>query len=315
MSKKQEGQLDNFYTNQKLPLAIRALRFYFKHLGWIAPKKSAQLFWKLFTTPKSRQIKAWHLEFLATAKQNRFEIEGEEYLSYTWGAGSKTVVLLHGWEGMATDYKKMIDALLAEGEYRIIAVDFPAHGRAAGKQSNMLKFMAGIKHILLEEQRVYALVGHSLGANAAFFALAELKQKVDVEHFVMLGSYPVPYHFFKTFKNFMQIPHALFERIVDDIEQEKIGRSDLRKMNMYELRYKLPVKSVLLVHDEQDEVANIEKVKALAAEWDRVSVLFGEHGGHFKHFRHPEVIERILAKLRTMETTSGAAPCSQDYRS
>lgn len=304
MDKQQNGELVNFYESQKVPMSVRALRFYFNKIGWMFPKQSAELFWKLFTTPKVRKIKDWHLEFLSTARKDSFEVNGDEYLTYEWGSGEKTVIMVHGWEGMATDYKKMIDALLEEGGYRIIALDFPAHGQAAGKQSHMLKFIEGLQTLLQKEQKVHAVIGHSLGANSAFFSLANLRNKVEVEHLVMLGSYPIPYHFFKTFKQFMKIPHGLFEKMVDHVEDKYLDGREVRILNMYEQRYKMPVNRVLLVHDENDEVARIDKVKALAAEWDKVSVLFGEHGGHFKHFRHAEVVERVVEQLKATEVAT-----------
>jgi pimeloyl-ACP methyl ester carboxylesterase len=299
MDKQQNGELVNFYESQKVPMSVRALRFYFNKIGWMFPKQSAELFWKLFTTPKSRKIKDWHKEFLSTAKKDRFELNHNEYLTYEWGTGDKTVVMVHGWEGMTTDFKRIIDALLKEGGFRIIAIDFPAHGLAAGKQSHMLKFIEGLQYLLKKEQKVHAVIGHSLGANSSFFSLANLKDEVEVEHLVMLGSYPIPYHFFKTFKTFMKIPHNLFEKMVDHVEDKYLDGREVRALNMYEQRYKMPVNKVLLVHDEHDEVANIDKVKALAAEWDKVSVLFGTHGGHFKHFRHPEVVNRVVEQLKT----------------
>lgn len=301
MDKQQNGELVNFYESQKVPMSVRALRFYFNKIGWMFPKQSAELFWKLFTTPKARKIKEWHLEFLATARKDRFKVNGDEYLTYEWGTGDKTVIMVHGWEGMATDYKNMIDALLEEGGYRIIALDFPAHGQAAGKQSHMLKFIEGLQYLLRKEQKIHALIGHSLGANSAFFGLADLKEEVEVEHLVMLGSYPIPFHFFKTFKQFMKIPHNLFEKMIDHVEDKYLDGREVRALNMYQQRYKMPVNRVLLVHDEKDEVAKIDKVKALAAEWDKVSVLFGEHGGHYKHFRHAEVVERVVEQLKTTE--------------
>ena len=289
----QAGELGNFYKKQELPLAVKALRFYFRNLGSFAPNYSTKLFWKLFTQPNPRKIKDWHKEFLASAKnKSRFEVEGHEYCLFEWGEGNKTIILAHGWEGMTPDFKRLIEALLAQSDdYRIISIDFAAHGAAAGQQSNLPIFMLGLKELLRKEKEVYALIGHSLGACASFFAGLEEREEVHIQKLVMMGAYPIPYHFFLTFKEFMQVPDALFRKIFNNIQEQLDW--DISQYNMYEQRYKLPVQEVLLVHDELDEVADFEKIRALAAGWEKVEVFYGRHGGHSRHFRHKEVVEVV----------------------
>jgi pimeloyl-ACP methyl ester carboxylesterase len=294
MKDKQANKLDSFYEAQKVPRVVHFLRFYFSKMGWAFPKFSAKLFWTLFTTPKKRELKERHQKFYATAEQVRsFDVEGKEYISYTWGKGSKTVLLLHGWEGMAADWQLLVEAFLAAGDYKVIALDFPAHGNAAGKRSNMAVFIKGLMHLLPEIGHVHALIGHSLGANSAFFALERMKESAKVEHLVMLGSYPIPYHFFKTFQRFMHIPKPLFEKCVEQIMD--MLAVDVRQLNMYEMRYNIPAKRVLLIHDLEDEVADIAKARALESEWDKVDLFSGNHGGHYRHFRHKDVIAKIIA--------------------
>ena len=302
-NKQANGKLDNFYQSQKLPMSVRAIQLYFKRIGWMFPRQSAKLFWKLFTTPRNRKIKDWQQDFLdSAAVADTFIIDGLEYKTYSWGNGPKTVLMLHGWEGMTVDFKKMIDALLEEGEYRIISFDFPGHGTAEGSHSSLVAFMKGTKQILRKLKTVHAVIGHSLGASASFFSLAELNKEVKTEHLVMLGSYPIPFHFFRTFQNFMEIPQPLFEKCVDYAED--LVNMNIRGYNMYEMRYNIPAQSVLMIHDIHDEVADIEKAKALAAEWEGTDILVGDHGGHFKHFRHPEVVQRVVEQLKQHESAA-----------
>jgi len=298
---KGNGKLNNFYEAQKVPLAVRMLQFYFSKVGWLFPKRSTNLFWKLFTTPRNRKLKDWHQKFTASADTIQdFSLNEFNYKTYTWGHGPKTVVLVHGWDGMAPDFKLLIEALVAEGMYKVIVFDMPAHGQASGKHSHLLAFMKGVAHVLEQEPNIYALLGHSLGASAVFFALEELKEKAKVEHLMLLGSYPIPYHFFQTFQTFMKIPDGLFNKIVKNIIAEI--DMDVQQYSMYEMRYNLPVNNVLLIHDYHDEVANIDKARVLAAEWDKANVFFGDHGGHYKHFRHEEVIQKIVETIRQPTT-------------
>src|SRR5690606_13385357 len=123
-----------------------------------------------------------------------------------------------------------------EGDYTVIAFDFPAHGTASGEHSSLVAFMKGTKELLQRLGTIYAIVGHSLGASSAFFSLAALGNDVKVEHLLMLGSYPIPFHFFRTFQDFMEIPQPLFEKCVD--YAEKLVGVHIRSYNMFEMRYK-----------------------------------------------------------------------------
>jgi pimeloyl-ACP methyl ester carboxylesterase len=296
MEKNSTGKLDNFYAAQKVPFAVKALRLYFSKMGWLFPDYSAKLFWTMFTSPKKRTLKERHINFLNSAlERNSFFIESKEYITYTWGNGPKTVILMHGWEGMAADWQLLIEELKNDSSLKIIAIDFPAHGNAGGNLSNMAYFIKGLTYIIEKNGPVYAIIGHSLGANSAFFALEKMRENAKVEHLIMLGSYPIPFHFFETFQRFMKISPKLFNGISARIFK-KLG-IDVRQLNMYEQYQNIHADNILLIHDVHDEVADMAKVDALKKEWKQANIFSGEHGGHYRHFRNKDVISKIKMTL------------------
>ena len=89
---------------------------------------------------------------------------------WSWGEGP-TVLLVHGWNGRATQLGAFVEPLLARG-YRVVAFDAIGHGESAGKQSSLPEFANCIRQIADELGGVYAIVAHSLGGAATTFALA-----------------------------------------------------------------------------------------------------------------------------------------------
>ena len=56
------------------------------------------------------------------------------------------VLLLHGWDGRAAQMISFVEPLVDAG-YAVLAVDAPAHGASAGRQTNMLEWSLALRAI------------------------------------------------------------------------------------------------------------------------------------------------------------------------
>ena len=85
----------------------------------------------------------------------------------TYGKGSKTVVLLHGWTCDESFWKKQTGAL--SKKYRVITIDLPGHGQSAPPSVYSQDNFAHAVDAVLRSARVKSavLIGHSLGAITA----------------------------------------------------------------------------------------------------------------------------------------------------
>ena len=89
------------------------------------------------------------------------------------------VVLIHGWAGNRTFWRRQVD-LLAE-TYQVVAVDLGGHGEsAAGRDDwNLPAFGDDVAAVVGElDAWDVALVGHSMGGDAAVFAAGLLSERV-----------------------------------------------------------------------------------------------------------------------------------------
>ena len=89
------------------------------------------------------------------------------------------VVLVHGWAGNRTFWTRQVD-LLAE-TYQVVAVDLGGHGESAtGRDDwNLPAFGDDVVAVVTDVgARDVALVGHSMGGDAAVFAAGLLSERV-----------------------------------------------------------------------------------------------------------------------------------------
>ncbi len=286
---------ENYYTTgPRLPLAIRILKIYYKNFGSLFPALSTWVFWKLFTTPKRREIRHKHKSFLKTANSEILNIENHSIQTYTWGNGSKKILIVHGWEGFSADFEEIIISLIDNG-FRVMSVDLPAHGSSSGKFTHLPMLINVVKKIVVEQGPFYGIVSHSLGATVSALTSARINGASNLSKLILMGLQPVPFAFFKQFRMALRIEDKLFDKCVLYVENKvdiKIKETSVDKIASL-----ISANNVLLVHDENDEVAHINNVRKLNKEWGKSELFFGNHGGHFKHYKHPEVVKKVVQFL------------------
>jgi pimeloyl-ACP methyl ester carboxylesterase len=91
-----------------------------------------------------------------------------ELAAWEWGRGP-AVLLLHDWNGQASDLLGWVPALAGAG-YRVLAADLPAHGRSTGRQASVLDWRRAVLALARYVGPVHAVIGRGLGASAAVLA-------------------------------------------------------------------------------------------------------------------------------------------------
>ncbi|MFP3943170.1 MAG: alpha/beta fold hydrolase [Alphaproteobacteria bacterium] len=111
------------------------------------------------------------------------------------GEGEVTVLLVHGWSGDRSYWRKQISAL--SGHYRVAALDLAGHGASGFQRSkwtikNYAKDVIAVADALAARNIV--LVGHSMGGPVALEAARRLKDRVagviGVDTFKQAGERP-----------------------------------------------------------------------------------------------------------------------------
>jgi pimeloyl-ACP methyl ester carboxylesterase len=142
--------------------------------GSIAPDRTARHIEQMFCTPRRLQRRPDELAMLVNAKPLTLAFEGLELVGYEWRPryaqqDAEPVLLMHGWEGRATQFAALIETLLRQG-HRAIAFDAPAHGDSPGRQSTVGAFSDLVLEIDHAFGPFHAVIGHSMGGAAVIAA-------------------------------------------------------------------------------------------------------------------------------------------------
>lgn len=276
---------------QKFPFPIRALQWYFKNLASIFPGLSVQVLWSVFTRPGKRKIQTRHTGFLDTAERTNLDNHGKNMAAYTWKGTGKSILILHGWKGMSADFRGLIKALIKE-EFHIVAVDLPGHGTSEGKTASMPVFMDAIKSIVEEFGPFDTILGHSLGAASSLYATPSLVEELKPEKFVLIGLQTRPIVFFEQIRDVFFVPQNVYDRFL--AYGSKVVKRDIEEFKISHIEEHLSGIKAFIIIDEEDEVVDRADQKVLNDIWPDLEFYGGSHGGHYKNYRHPIVIDKIV---------------------
>lgn len=146
--------------------------------GWITPRWGAALALPMFGhVAKPRAVGADQQPTMWKARRSTVRIpgiarRGTDVVVYEWGRGADVVVLVHGWNGRASQFAVLVRELVAEG-CRVVAFDAPAHGDTPGRSTYLIDWTDALAALATRHGRLRAVVGHSFGGLAALVAAAD----------------------------------------------------------------------------------------------------------------------------------------------
>ena len=145
--------------------------------GSVSPRWGAAAAMPLFArVDRPRPVRPGDLPTMTRSRRSVVRIpgvagSGVDVVVYEWGAGNRTVVLAHGWDGRASQFATLVRELIAEG-YRVVAFDAPAHGDSAGRHTYLVDWRDVFAALQERYGRFEAVVGHSFGGLAALVSVA-----------------------------------------------------------------------------------------------------------------------------------------------
>ena len=155
-----------------MPLPLRITRWVFPKLEKISGSLAVKYFDKIFFTPLKFKTPEKEIEAAVSAKKFQVICDSKKVQCYEWGDESKPYVLVvHGWAGRATQFRKFVHAFNHAG-LRIIGFDGPAHGQSEGKRTSIAEFSAAINQIASVKGLPVAIIAHSFGGGASLYAIA-----------------------------------------------------------------------------------------------------------------------------------------------
>ena len=227
------------------------------------------------------------------AERGTITVRGRELVTYAWGRGPETVLVVHGWRGRASQFAPIVRELRAEG-YRVVGFDAPANGDSAGRRTDIRDYLAAIEAMQQRHGMFRVVIGHSFGALAALTAVREGTAAGGV---VAIAGMADARYLVDSFAARVGVgaatadvlAHEFARRVVPDVP-EPYTRVDA-------VARPLPADvPLLVVHDRGDrEVAASESVRLHAAHGDRSRLLLTDGAGHARVLGADATLDAVTA--------------------
>ena len=262
-------------------------------LSFVAPRAASRVAFELFCHPLRRvAVRPHEVAAHGAATVEKVDVDGKEIVLYSWGDGVRPVLFLHGWESRGSRVAPLVQPLLDAG-FSPVSFDAPGHGAAASR-GNSLPFYRLIALFVQERWGApAAIVGHSFGVPAAFYAL-----KTGVSAGCLVGvagpcRFDLPP---EDFSRRLGLRPSVARDLRRRVETALAPLTDVWSALSADYRPELVTVPIFLVHDDGDQtvpLAEAERTKAAFGERAELVVTTGL--GHSRILADADVVQRIVA--------------------
>lgn len=275
------------FQQRTLSLALNTLSIF-------SPDLSASHALELFT--KTRYKNSKRRGVFADIEPDILSLEGENIAIYCFAAENKnapTALLVHGWEGQASDYYKVVPKLAKAG-INVVAFDGPAHGLSSGSSSNMFHFIEVIESITKYYGGFDYCIGHSMGGVAIAMA-NQLSQNFNPEKMIIMGSPNKLEVVIEKFAKYLSLNKNIINSMFKHIESLvglKVQNISLEKVLKHQEN------ELLLVYDIDDKMVPFQRAEEILEKVPHANLMKTFGLGHVNILRDDEVIDRIVSFLK-----------------
>ncbi|MEQ8674115.1 MAG: alpha/beta fold hydrolase [Aggregatilineales bacterium] len=284
------GSLANFVLNRRMI----ALRSVIHALCRINPRLATELLLFLFLRPRRKPI-TYTRKLPAGARpitiyHNLCKLKG-----YEWGDGSKTILLVHGWESHLGHMLPVVKPLLDAG-FKVMAFDAPGHGQSPQLYSNMVDFGDAVRDAVEQYAPIHAIIGNSFGGAATALSLKRNKS-ISVDRLILVSPMQHILQHIDIFDCLMDVPDEVMSRVLWKIAG-RIGMP-LGQCDVLEAVSDLSMPG-LLIHDVEDEVIPVQSSRMIADVWQNSFYVETTGLGHRGAIRDKCVIDEIIHFLKSV---------------
>lgn len=263
-------------------------------LEFIHPYLSMRLAAFFFSKPFRYKLQEREIPVLSKAQKSSFNIKslGRTICCYHWKGRGTKVMLVHGWSGRATNFYKIIEALIGLN-CDVYAFDAPAHGKSRGLITNLPEFTLCLEALLNRWGPFDSILGHSGGGFASAYVCAH---RPEIKKLILISP----------FDRSMD----LFEKYFELIGLEKKAQSLMynyffRKTNIdvSEFSCSISAQSInaktLVIHDENDREVELYNSINIDKNLKNGELIVTKGLGHRRILRTESVIDKIVSFLKS----------------
>lgn len=270
-----------------IPPILRILRLVFQTGGYIAPGLTGQLACTLWYKTTRFPLPAGEKRALQEADVEFREINGSRIATYAWGNAGALVLLIHGWNGRATQLAPFVKPLLKAG-FRVLAFDAPAHGKSTGNRTTIYEIAGAIAELNEHYGPFHAVITHSFGGPSLALAM---KQGVSAERVVCLCPPATVTGLVDKFAHTLHIGDKtmrVMKRLIEERFDENIW-SDVAMVNTVAGQ----TTPAMIIHDEDDNDVPWQEGYAVSQAWPGSRFIKTSQLGHHRILRDRTTIRNV----------------------
>ena len=247
----------------------------------------------LFFTPIGYPTPEQELKSEGFAEKFILTVEGIKIQCYRWGESTKTVLVVHGWAGRATQLRRFVKPFIKEG-YQVVGFDGPAHGKSSGRSTNLNEFLSVIR-ALNNRFTIEAMVAHSFGGVACLYAIAE---GVPVKTLVNIASPTIAdeiiHTYLKALGGSAKTGEAFKQFVIRKYGKPFDAYASLSFIKRVPADFNL-----LLVHDENDREVGMDHPTELMRVFPQAQLSKTSGLGHTRILKENAVIREVVTFIRS----------------
>lgn len=283
-------------TNWRMSMVKAAL----STLQHVSARKTAEVIWHFFTQPGKVAFTPAQEACIAAAETFESNYKGQKIIHYRWGNSGPKILLSHGWRSKAADFRRMIEALVAEG-YIIEGIDMVAHGKSEGKHTALPEFRDILKEHYIQHGPYEAIIGHSLGGLAAGMVASELAPEYQPKQLILLAFPPYVSYFFEDIVTGLGYKRRVFEEFC-----KLVGKVYDQPIDYFDLRVKRDLISQIDLHfifDEDDDTVPLKRGLEARNAFPNAQFVQTKGFGHYKIMAHESINEYIVNALKLIRVS------------
>lgn len=288
-------------------LKMTAVRTAFGTLERLAPGLGAR--WaehRWLTVPEYRGRK--RPDVIPPGEPFTVTVDGRRVHGRSWGSGP-VVYLVHGWGGVGSQLRGYLEPLLAGG-HRVVTFDAPSHGasdpgRLGPRRTSIPEMADALRAVTAAHGPAHAIVAHSLGCNATFFAL---RNGVRANRLVFLAPMTQPMPYTAIFGAMHGFDRRIRTRMV-----ERVARTIGQPWSAFDLPSQVAdvaVPPLLAVHDPNDRETRYADSVELVKVWSESTLHTVKGLGHWRVLGDPDTVRRAVDFVTATSTASDQAAAS-----
>ena len=276
----------------KVPILLRLVQWVYPRLEKVLPSLAHRFFITIFFTPMNYRVPDKEKVLERQADKFDLYVGRKRIQCYSWGEGP-TVLVVHGWAGRATQFRKIISALVNDG-FRVIGFDGPAHGHSEGRSTNIMEFAAVLTKLYETIGKPVAIIAHSFGGGAVLYAAMK---GLEVEKLINVASPSIGDEIIATYLKTIKGSPATATSFKAYIE--KTTGKPFEHFTALHFITRLPRKvELLLIHDEDDPEVPLNHALEMIIKYPAATLYRTQGLGHTRILRGEAVISKCLSFIK-----------------